>query len=136
MMCRLFDTDLGELCVRENIGLLAYSPLATGLLTGKYRGGAVPEGSRMSINGTLGGRTGARAQDAVEAYAAIAERHGLPLAHLALAFCLSRPFMGAAIFGATTSAQLEHLLAVDGLELSREILEEIDTAHRAHPMPY
>jgi aryl-alcohol dehydrogenase-like predicted oxidoreductase len=136
LLCRLFDTDLAELSVNERVDLLAFSPLAAGLLTGKYRRGAVPEGSRMAINGDLGGRSTGRAHAAVDAYAAIAERHGLALDHMALAWCTTRPFMGSIIFGATTDAQLEHILAGLDLTLSAEVMEEIATAHRAHPMPY
>lgn len=136
MMCRLFDTDLGELCVRENVDLLAYSPLATGLLTGKYRGGNIPEGSRLAINKDLSGRSNPRAHAAVDAYFGIAERHGLDPVHMALAFCRQRPFMGAAIFGATTSEQLDHILAGTELELTAEVQDEINTANRANPMPF
>ncbi|RYH11638.1 aldo/keto reductase [Tropicimonas sp. IMCC6043] len=136
MLCRQFDTDLAELAVREEVGLLAYSPLGTGLLTGKYRGGAVPPGSRMSINANLSGRANPRAHAAVEAYAAIAERHGLDLVHMSLAFCAARPFMGSVIFGATGVDQLEHILAGIGMTLSEEVRNEINAAHRDHPMPF
>jgi len=136
LLNRMFDTDLAELSVNERVDLLAYSPLGAGLLTGKYRDGAVPEGSRMSINGDLGGRATRRAMEAVEAYAAIAGRHGLALDHMALAFCTTRPFMGSIIFGATSSSQLEHILAGLDLTLSDELMGEIAEAHRAHPMPY
>ncbi len=136
LLNRMFDTDLAELSVNERVDLLAYSPLGAGLLTGKYRNGAVPDGSRMSINGDLGGRASPRAMAAVEAYAAIAERHGLALDHMALAFCATRPFMGSVIFGATSADQLEHILAGLDLTLSDEVMGEIAQAHRAHPMPY
>jgi len=136
MLCRLYDTDLAELSVNEDVHCLSYSPLATGLLTGKYRAGALPEGSRKAINGDLGGRATPRADEAVEAYADIAARHGLDLRHMALAFAMMRPFMGSVIFGASTLAQLEHILAGADLRLSDEVLAEIDTAHRAHPLPF
>lgn len=136
MLCRLFDTDLAEACALENVGCLAYSPLAAGLLTGKYSDGAIPEGSRKSINGNLGGRATARADQAVAAYTQVARRHGLELSHMALAFAASRPFMGSVIFGATTSSQLEHILSGLDLRLSEEVLTEIDEVHRAFPMPY
>ena len=136
LMCRLYDTDLAELSVNEDVGLLAFSPLAAGLLTGKYQNGAVPEGSRMSLNGNLGGRKGARAFEAVEAYLAVAREHGLDPTQMALAWCLTRPFMGSAIFGATTLAQLDLALGAADVELSDEVLRDIDRAHRAHPMPY
>lgn len=136
LMCRLFDTDLAELCVNEKVGLLAYSPLATGLLTGKYCGGAVPDGSRMAINTKLSGRNTPRAVEAVDAYMGIAEKHGLDPIHMSLAFCRARPFMGSAIFGATTSEQLERILLGRDLVLDQEILNELNAVHRAHPMPY
>ena len=136
LMCRMFDTDLAETCLREGVDLLAYSPLATGLLTGKYRNGAVPEGSRMALSPQLGGRIGPRADAAVEAYIGLAQRHGLDPVHLSLAFCQARPFMGAVIIGATSAAQLEHILAGSDLSLSGEVLKEINETYRAHPLPF
>ncbi|MFC4216329.1 aldo/keto reductase [Pseudophaeobacter arcticus] len=136
LICRMYDTDLAELSVNEDVGLLAFSPLGTGLLTGKYQEGAVPEGSRKSIVPELGGRHSPRVYDAVAAYLDIAARHGLDPVHMALAWCRTRPFMASAIFGATTQVQLEHALKSVELELSAEVLEEINLAHRAHPMPY
>ncbi len=136
LLCRLYDTDMAEMSVNEDVVCFSFSPLAAGFLTGKYRNGAVPEGSRMSIGPTMGGRNQPRAHEAVEAYAAVAEKHGLALDHMAMAFQRSRPFKVSAIFGATTSAQLEHLLKGRDLELSAEVLADIDATHRAHPMPY
>ena len=136
LMCRLYDTDLAELSVNEDVGLLAFSPLAAGFLTGKYQGGAVPGGSRMAINGDLGGRKTGRAFGAVEAYLGIARKHGLDPSQMALAWCLTRPFMCSAIFGATTPDQLEIALGAGDITLSGEVLEEIETAHKEHPMPY
>ncbi|MRU14618.1 aldo/keto reductase [Roseovarius sp. A21] len=136
LLCRLYDTDLAELSVNENVGLLAFSPLAAGLLTGKYQGGAVPEGSRMTLNETLGGRKTGRALDAVGAYLEIAARHGLDPAQMAIAWCMTRPFMGSVIFGATSVTQLDVALGAGNVSLSDEVLEEIDAAHRAHPMPF
>lgn len=136
MMCRLYDTDLAELSMNEDVGLMAFSPLATGYLTGKYRNGAVPEGSRMSINAGLGGRVSDRAPAAVEAYVAIAQKHGLDPIHMALAWCMQRPFMVSAIFGATNAEQLAHIIDGKDLVLSPEVMKDIDAAHRAHPMPY
>ncbi len=136
LLCRLFDTDLAELCMYEDVSLLAFSPLAAGFLTGKYQGGAVPEGSRMSLVPQMGGRKSDRVFKAVDAYLEIAARHGLDPVHMALAWCQSRPFMGSVIFGATTVAQLEHILAGKDLVLSSEVMTEISAAHRAFPMPY
>ncbi len=136
LMCRLYDTDLAELSVNEDVGLLAFSPLAAGMLTGKYQGGAVPEGSRMSLVSNLGGRVGERAFAAIEAYLQIAREHGLDPVHMALAWCRTRPFMCSAIFGATSMAQLSTALGAADISLSDEVLRAIDQAHRAHPMPY
>ncbi|KIC07752.1 aldo/keto reductase [Leisingera sp. ANG-M1] len=136
LVCRMYDTDLAELSVNEDVGLLAFSPLGTGLLTGKYQGGAVPEGSRKAISPELGGRHSPRVYDAVAAYLEVAERHGLDPVHMALAWCRTRPFMASAIFGATRLPQLEHLLKSVELELSQVVLDDINAAHRAHPMPY
>ncbi|MBE3638992.1 aldo/keto reductase [Mangrovicoccus algicola] len=136
LLYREFDTDAAEASINEQIPLLAYSPLATGLLTGKYRDGAIPEGSRATRNPDLGGRLTPRALEAEAAYAEIARRHGLDPVHMALAFCLSRPFMGAAIIGATSLPQLEQCLAADGVTLSDDCLADIAAVHKAHPQPY
>lgn len=136
LMCRLFDTDMAEMSANEDIGLLAFSPLAAGLLTGKYQNGAIPEGSRKSLVPELGGRNTDRSYLAVQAYLDIAERHGLNPVHMALAWCCARPFMTSAIFGATTLGQLEIALGAADVTLSDEVLDEINAAHKAHPMPY
>jgi aryl-alcohol dehydrogenase-like predicted oxidoreductase len=136
LMCRLYDTDMAEMAVNEDVTLLSFSPLATGLLTGKYQGGAVPAGSRMSIGPQLGGRMTPRTLPAVQAYLDVAAKHGLDPAQMAMAWQRSRPFAVSAIFGTTTAAQLAHLLAGKDLVLSDAVLADIDQAHRAHPMPY
>lgn len=136
LLCRLFDTDMAELAVNEDITLLAFSPLAAGYLTGKYRGGAVPEGSRMSVNARMGGRASERVHGAVEAYMAVAEKHGLDPIAMALAWTRSRPFPTIPIFGATHLDQIAPSLAAAELILSDEVLDDIAAAHMAHPMPY
>ncbi len=136
LLCRYFDTDLAELSVNEDVPLLAYSPLAAGLLTGKYAGGVTPEGSRRSINPDLGGRITPRVFEAVSGYMGIAARHGLDPVHMALAFTRSRPASTIPIIGATTSAQLEVVLAAADGTLDDAVLADIDAMHRVHPMPY
>ncbi|MEL6450727.1 MAG: aldo/keto reductase [Pseudomonadota bacterium] len=136
LLCRLYDTDMAELSMNEDVGLLSFSPLAAGLLTGKYQNGAVPAASRMSLNDNLGGRKTDRAFAAVDAYLEIAQRHGLDPTQMALAWCLTRPFMCSAIFGATTMDQLELALGAAEVRLSDAVMDEISAAHRAHPMPY
>ncbi len=136
LLCRTYDTDMAEMAVNEAVTLLAFSPLACGLLTGKYQDGAVPEASRMSLAPELGGRRVPRAFAAVEAYLAIAAKHGLDPVAMALAWLQSRPFPVSAIFGATTAAQLERILPAADMVLADDVLTDIAAAHRAHPMPY
>lgn len=136
LMCRLYDTDLAELSVNEDVGLLAFSPLAAGLLSGKYQNGALPTGSRMAINGDLGGRKTPRAFEAVADYHAVAQKHGLDPVQMALAWCLTRPFLCSAIFGATDMAQLDLALGAADITLAPEVLSDLDATHKAHPMPF
>lgn len=136
LMCRLADTDLAEVMIHEEVSLLPFSPLATGLLTGKYQNGAVPDGSRMSLNDSLGGRKTERAFDAVEVYAKVAEDAGLDLPLMALAWSARRPFVASSIFGATTSDQLAYLLKAAEVTLSDDVMRAVDTAHKQVPMPY
>lgn len=136
LLCRLFDTDMAEMAVNEDVTLLSFSPLACGLLTGKYQNGAVPEGSRLSINGNLGGRVSKRLWPVVQAYVDLAAKHGLDPVHMAMAWQRTRPFAVSAIFGATTSDQLAQILAGKDVVLSDEVTAEINALHREHPMPY
>lgn len=136
LMCRMFDTDMAELCVNEDVGLLAFSPLATGLLTGKYQNDAIPEKSRMSLSGDLGGRKTQRAFEAVDLYLKIAKKHGLDPTQMALAWCLTRPFMGSVIFGARAKGQLKIALGAADVTLSDEVLKELDMANQLCPMPF
>ncbi len=136
LMCRIADTDVAECLYHEDIGMLSFSPLATGLLTGKYQNGAVPDGSRLSLSPELGGRKTARAFEAVDAYLAVAAKHGLDPVHMAMAFVRDRPFMASAIFGATTMKQLERIIEGADVVLGDEVMADIDTTHRVHPMPY
>ncbi|MBR9652875.1 aldo/keto reductase [Thalassovita aquimarina] len=136
LLCRLYDTDLAEVSANEDVGLIAFSPLAAGLLTGKYQNGAVPAGSRMSLVPELGGRKTERVFGAVDAYLKLAAEHGIDPVHMAIAWARQRPFMTSVIFGATTLAQLEHVLDGDDVVLSDALMEELDTVHKRHPMPY
>ncbi|MCG7574219.1 aldo/keto reductase [Phaeobacter sp. CNT1-3] len=136
LLCRMYDTDLAEVSVNEDVGLICYSPLAAGLLTGKYQNGVVPKGSRMDINGDLGARKTDRAFAAVDAYAALAAEHGLNLTNMSLAWARQRPFMCSVIFGATTEAQLQHILDGKDLVLSDEVMAAIDEIHKQHPLPF
>ncbi len=136
LLCRLYDTDMAELSHNEQITLLAFSPLAAGFLTGKYQGGAVPAGSRKSINEGMGGRMSERVLSVTQAYLEIAAKHELHPVHMALAWCCQRPFPVSPIFGATDMAQLQIIIEGKDLVLEDEIMAELDAAHRANPMPY
>lgn len=135
LLCRLFDLDLAELAHNEDVGLLAFSPVAAGLLSGKYSPDVTPAASRRKFSENLGGRITPQVWPAIDAYLAIAQKHGLKPVQMALAWCRTRPFMASAIFGATTQAQLLEALGAANVTLSDEVLTEIHDAHRAHPMP-
>jgi aryl-alcohol dehydrogenase-like predicted oxidoreductase len=135
LLYRSFDLDLAEVAHHGDVGLLAYSPLAAGLLSGKYLGGARPEGSRGTINRDLGGRMQPLQEPAVKAYLDIASKHGLDASQMALAFCLTRPFMTSVIIGATAMEQLKIDIAAADITLSDEAMKEIAGVHRQYPMP-
>ncbi len=136
LLCRQFDTDWAEFSLIEDMPLLAFSPLAVGLLSGKYAGDVTPEGSRRSFTPDLGGRLTPQVFEAVAAYLGIAARHGLDPCQMAIAFCRARPFTTIPIIGATTLEQLEVNMGAAGLTLSDEVLADIAAAHRLYPAPY
>ncbi|MDA8761392.1 aldo/keto reductase [Amylibacter sp.] len=136
LMCRMFDTDLAELCHNDNVGLLSFSPLATGILSGKYLDGAVPEGSRGSIVNGLSGRMTSRVDAATRAYIEVAKKYDLDTCQMALAWCRTRPFMASAIFGARTNEQLSNALDSVNIVLTEECLRDIEKAHKQNPMPF
>lgn len=135
-LCRMpYDGDMAELGHNEDVTLLAFSPLATGFVTGKYLEGALPKGSRHDISGGSP-RQSPRLDAAVRAFLEVASKHEIDPVHLAMAFCLHRPFPCIPIFGATTTAQLEHIAAGREITLSAEVLGDLETAFRDHPMPF
>ena len=137
LLCRMYDTDLAELGVNEQVTLLAYSPLAAGLLTGKYAPDALPPpGSRRAVHPTLGGRITPRVWGAIDAYHAIARQAGLDPVQMALAWIMRRPFPVLPIIGATSLAQLDLALGAAELRLPADVLAQITRAHKARPMPF
>lgn len=136
LLCRLGDTDLAEVCALEDVPLLAFSPLSAGLLTGKYAGDVVPEGSRRTFRADLGGRIQPRVFAAVSGYLGLARDWGIDPVQMALAWCRQRPFPCIPILGATTSDQLAGQLPAATLRLTPDQVSAIDTMHRVHPMPY
>jgi aryl-alcohol dehydrogenase-like predicted oxidoreductase len=133
---RSFETGgLAEIALREQVGLLAYSPLAQGYLTGKYRKGAMPEGSRKKLFQRLNRYEGPTADAAFEAYLDLAAELKLAPEHLALAFVHAQPWVTSTIIGATTMAQLESDLAAFDVAWTEELQRRVDALQRAHPNP-
>ena len=136
LVSRGADHDLAEALFREKMSLLAYSPLAAGMLTGKYRGGRRPPGCRHTLFAEAGARfRKPMVQEAIEAYAALAERHGVTLVQLALGYVRSRWHVGAMIVGATSKAQLEEDIAAAQFDLDAGTLAEIADIQLRYPNP-
>jgi aryl-alcohol dehydrogenase-like predicted oxidoreductase len=137
LLNRTYDTAMAEIWLRESVGLIAYSPLAQGFLTGKYLGGARPEGSRLALfnRGQRYQKPGM--EEAVADYVALARGLGLDPAQMALAFVTSRPFLTANIIGASTMAQLKTNIDSLDLVITPEIEARIDAIHqmRGNPTP-
>ena len=136
LLCRLFDLDMAELSYHENIGLLSYSPLAAGLLSGKYADGVTPAGTRRSINADLGGRINKHLWPALDGYLDIARRHELDPCQMALAWAATRPFITSQIIGATSITQLRTALESTSLTLSDAVMFDIQQNYQSYPMPY
>lgn len=121
---RYYDMDLAELAFHEDVGLLAYSPLAAGAISGKYLGGVLPEGTRGAVAGSAY-RNNQYTEPAIRAYIELAEKHGLDVCQMAIAFCLTKPFMTSVIIGATTMEQLKVNIAAANVELPEAVMNEI-----------
>ncbi|MFM1890928.1 MAG: hypothetical protein RLZ44_5, partial [Pseudomonadota bacterium] len=135
LLNRSFEVGLAEIAHRERVGLLAYSPLGFGVLSGKYLNGARPAGSRLALFDSYTRYSNPQAEAATAAYVALARAHGVAPAQLALAYVTSRPFVTANIIGATRMDQLETNLASTELQLSEELLAGIEAIHTEHPNP-
>ncbi len=136
LVSRNVDNDLAEVLFREQMSLLAYSPLAGGMLSGKYLGGAKPAGARFTLFDNFGLRfRKPMVAEAVEAYAALAARRGISLVQLALGYVKSRWYLGATIVGATTIAQLAEDIDGAQFELDAETLAEIAAVQAHYPNP-
>jgi len=136
LISRNVDNDLAEVLFREKISLLAYSPLAAGILSGKYLGGAKPAGARFTLFDSLGIRfRKPMVPEAVEAYAKLAKQRGITLVQLALGYVASRWFLGASIVGATSMAQLKEDIAAAQVSLDAETLEEVRKIQQRYPNP-
>ena len=135
LLNRTNETALAEIFMREDVGLLAYSPLAQGFLTGKYLDGARPAGARTTLFNRSQRYQKPGSEDAVRAYVALAKSAGLDPAQMALAFVNSRPFLGANIIGATTMAQLKNAVTSIDVAMSPELEAQINAIHQVHMNP-
>ena len=135
LLNRIYEVGLAEISQHENIGLLAYSPLGFGQLTGKYIN-KTEENTRLGLYGDWFTRySNENCINAVKEYSKIANKYNISLTHLALAFVNTRPFVASNIIGATTMKQLKENIASIDIDLSEEILEEINEVHLNQPNP-
>ncbi|MCX2718305.1 NADP(H)-dependent aldo-keto reductase [Lentiprolixibacter aurantiacus] len=135
LLNRLFEVGLSEISMRENIGLLAYSPLGFGVLSGKYLGGKKPAKARITLFPNYSRYINEQAVMATQKYYELAQSHGLSLAQMALAYVNTRPFLSSNIIGATTMEQLKENIGSMDVHLSDEVLKGIEKIHNMHPNP-
>lgn len=135
LLNRSFEIGLAEISQCEQVGLLAYSPLGFGVLSGKYLDDKQPEGARLTLFDRFTRYTNPAGIEATRGYVELARHHGLDPAQMALAYINSRPFVTANIIGATTLEQLHSNLASVDLVLSDEVIAGIEDLHQAHPNP-
>lgn len=135
LLNRLFEVGSSEICKRENIGLLAYSPLGFGILTGKYFNGKMPKNSRLDLFPTLKRYSNENSIKAAKLYQEVAKKHNLSLTHLSLSFVNDRPFVTSNIIGATNLEQLKENIESVNIKLSDEIISEINSINNKIPNP-
>ncbi|MCG7372462.1 NADP(H)-dependent aldo-keto reductase [Pseudomonas luteola] len=135
LLNRSFEVGLAEIAIREQCGLLAYSPLAFGMLTGKYANGARPEHARLTLFSRFTRYNNPETMRATEQYVQLAKQHGLDPAQMALAYVTSRPFVTSNIIGATSLEQLQSNLDSTNLTLSEEVVAGIEAIHKIQPNP-
>jgi len=135
LLNRLFEIGNAEICIRENAGLLAYSPLGFGVLSGKYLNGNMPEGSRLKLYPNLIRFSNTKSMQATKMYMEIAIKYSISLTHLSLAFVNSRPFVTSNIIGASKLKQLKENIESINVKLDPEILTEIENVQSIIPNP-
>jgi aryl-alcohol dehydrogenase-like predicted oxidoreductase len=137
LIMREYENALAEISIREQLSLLVYSPLAHGVLSGKYLGGIIPKGSRFDYNKkrNFDRYNPQHAQPAIQAYIDLAKKHKLDPAQMALAFVNSRPFVTSNIIGATSMDQLKTNIASIDLQLPKEVILAIEKLHLEYPNP-
>ncbi|CAB1214114.1 NADP(H)-dependent aldo-keto reductase [Acinetobacter bouvetii] len=135
LLNRTYEIGMSEIAHYENVGLLAYSPLAFGYLTGKFRHGARPANARVTLFSRFSRYSNPQSEWATEQYAQLAEKHGLTLTQLALAFIKQQFFVTSTIIGATNLDQLKENIQAFEIDLSADILQGIEDIHRQQPNP-
>ena len=135
LLNRLFEINLAEVAMREKVGLLAYSPLAFGILSGKYLNGNLPEKSRIKLYSQYSRYSSKQCDFLTQKYAELANELNISLTQLALAFVNQREFVTANIIGATTMQQLQENISSIHVELSEETLNKIDSIQELQPNP-
>ncbi|WP_347456279.1 NADP(H)-dependent aldo-keto reductase [Acinetobacter thermotolerans] len=135
LLNRTYEIGMSEIAKYEGVGLLAYSPLAFGYLTGKFRHGARPANARVTLFSRFSRYSNPESEWAVEQYAQLAEKHGLTLTQLALAFIKQQFFVTSTIIGATNLDQLKENIQAFDVDLSEEVLQGIEAIHRQQPNP-
>lgn len=135
LLNRLFEVGSSEICFRENIGLLAYSPMAFGVLSGKFLNGQNHPNSRIKLFPQLSRYNGENSAKATQLYSDLAKKNGLTLTELSLAFVTQQPFLTSTIIGATTMEQLEENISTINSTLSDELLKGIDSIQELIPNP-
>lgn len=135
LLNRSFEIGLGEMAIKEKVGLLAYSPLAFGMLTGKYAGGEMPKGSRLTLYSRFQRYNNPYGFAATDKYIAVAKKYNVPLAQLALQFVTTRPFVTSNIIGATTMEQLKSNIESVDIVLPQELLQELEAIQKEFSNP-
>jgi len=135
LLNRLFEINLAEVSMRENVGLLAYSPMAFGRLSGKFLDGKMPKDSRIKLFPQFSRYNSEQSIHATQMYAALARELNVSLAQFSLAFVNQQPFVTANIIGATTMEQLKENIGSIHVELSAETIEKIDFIQNSQPNP-
>lgn len=136
LLCRHFEPDLSEIALHENCGLLAWSPLARGILSGKYLNGARPAGARITLDTRPEHRLGTQTDSAVERYIDLAKRYELDACQMSLAFVNQQAFVSSTLIGATNMAQLKSNIDSIELSLPAGLVEEIALIRRDYPLPF
>lgn len=136
LLCRYFEPDLSEVSLNEDCGLLAWSPLVRGMLSGKYLNGAMPTGARLTIETRKEHRITAQTEQAIQAYIDIANKHHLDICQMAIAYVAQKPFVSSVLIGATNLQQLKTNIGAINITLDDTVIEDINAIQREYPHPF